>query len=158
MDLANWFWPKVSDRKNAQFAINEAFFAAVVVAVLTAIMATVEALKDTGEGFDAEGFANAVLFVGIAFGIYRRSRIAAVSALVLYLIGRGFVWVTTGPKIGALPLLITLAFLNGVRGTFAYHKLPPRPEGLPSLAQSFGALEGSPVEGEKIAEKGEERR
>jgi hypothetical protein len=23
--LAAWFWPKVSDRKNAQFAINEVF-------------------------------------------------------------------------------------------------------------------------------------
>jgi len=62
------------------------------------------------------------------------------------LIGRGFVWVTAGPKIGALPVLVTLAFLNGVRGTFAYHKLPPRPEGLPTLAQGFGALERNPTE------------
>jgi len=127
----------------------------VVVAVLTAIMATVEALKDTTEGLGAEGFANAALFAGIAFGIYRRSRIAAVSALVLYLIGRGFVWVTAGPKIGALPVLVTLAFLNGVRGTFAYHKLPPRPEGLPTLAQGFGALERNPTES-KVPGKGEE--
>jgi hypothetical protein len=148
MDLATWFWPKVSDRKNAQFAINEVFFAAVV-AVLTAIMATVEALKDTTEGLGAEGFANAILFGGVAFGIYR-SRIAAVSALALYLVGRGYAWVTVGPKVAALPVLVTLAFLNGVRGTFSYDKLPPRPKGLPSLAQSFGALERNPAESGKV--------
>jgi len=76
--------------------------------------------------------------------------------LVLYLVGRAYAWVKVGPNFGAIPLLVTLALLNGVRGTFAYHKLPPRPEGLPSLAQSFGALERNPAEGEKIAGKGED--
>jgi hypothetical protein len=158
MDLGNWFWPRVSDRKNAQFAISEACFAAVVVAVITALLGTIEMLKDGTEGLGVEMFVSVAIYASVGFGIYRRSRIAAASALAFYLAGQGYAWVTTGPKIAALPLLITLAFLNGVRGTFAYHKLPPRPEGLPSLAQSFGALEGSPVEGEKIAEKGEERR
>jgi hypothetical protein len=156
MDLLTWFWPKVSDRKNAQFAITEAFFAAAVVAALTAIFTAVEALKDTAEGLGPEGFVSAIVFAGVGFGIYRRSRIAAVSGLVLYLVGRAYAWVKVGPNFGAIPLLVTLALLNGVRGTFAYHKLPPRPEGLPSLAQSFGALERNPAEGEKIAGKGED--
>jgi len=59
-------------------------------------------------------------------------------------------------RTNAIPLLITMALLNGVRGTFAYHKLLPRPEGLPSLAESFGALERNPAESEKVAGKGEE--
>ncbi len=79
MDLLTWFWPKVSDRKNAQFAITEAFFAAAVVAALTAIFTAVEALKDTAEGLGPEGFVSAIVFAGVGFGIYRRSRIAAVS-------------------------------------------------------------------------------
>ena len=158
MDLGDWFWPRVSDRKNAQFAISEACFAAGLVAVITALLGTIEMLKDGTEGLGLEMFVSVAIYASAGFGIYRRSRIAAVLALAFYLAGQGYAWVAAGPKIGALPLLITLAFLNGVRGTFAYHKLPPRPEGLPSLAQSFGALEGSPAEGQKIAEKSEERR
>jgi len=57
------------------------------------------------------------------------------------------------PQFWAIPLLVTLALLNGVRGTFAYHKLPPRPEGLPSLAQSLGRWSETLPEGEKIAGK-----
>jgi len=41
-------------------------------------------------------------------------------------------------------------------GRLRTHKLLPRPEGLPSLAESFGALERNPAESEKVAGKGEE--
>ena len=148
--LAAWFWPKVSDRKNAQFAINEAFCVAVVLAVITAIFATVEVLPDGTEGLDAEAFGSALIFAGVGFGIYRRSRIAAISGLVLYLAGRGYAWAKVGPNLGVIPVFIALAFLHGVRGTIAYHKLPPRPAELPSLAQSFGALEQNPPESNRV--------
>jgi hypothetical protein len=152
--LGAWFWPKVSDRKNAQFAINEAFCVAVALAAITAIFATVEVLRDSTEGLDAEAFVSAIIFAGVGFGIYRKSRIAALSGLVLYLVGRGYAWAKVGPSFGVIPVLITLAFLHGVRGTFAYHKLPPRPADLPSLARSFAALEQHPRE--RVVQKDEE--
>ncbi len=43
--LASWFWPKVSDRKKAQFAITEACLVATALAVVTAILATVDVLR-----------------------------------------------------------------------------------------------------------------
>ena len=154
--LGAWFWPKVSDRKNAQFAINEAFCVAVVLAVITVILATVEVLRDGTEGLDAEAFGSALIFAGVGFGIYRKSRIAAISGLVLYVVGRGYAWAKVGPNLGVIPVLVTLAFLHGVRGTFAYHKLPPRPAELPSLAQSFAALEQNPPESESVVRKDEQ--
>ncbi len=147
--LAAWFWPKVSDRKNAQFAITEACLVAVALAVITAILATVEVLRPATEGPGAEAFVSPVVFAGIAFGIYRKSRLAAISGLALYLAERAYVLVKVGPSIGFIPVLVALAFLHGVRGTFAYHKLPPRPEGLPSLAQSFEALSQTPPQSDK---------
>jgi hypothetical protein len=128
----------------------------VALSAITAIFAAMEVLRGTTEGFDAQPFVSAILFAGIAFGIYRKSRIAAISALVLYLVGRGYAWVKAGPYVGLIPVVVTLAFLHGVRWTFAYHKLPQRPAGLPSLAQSFEALAQNPPESEKVAEKAEE--
>ena len=117
--LAAWFWPKVSDRKNAQFAIGEAFYVAVALTVITTMFGTVETLKGTTEGLDAEAFVSALVFAVIAFGIYRKSRFAAISGLVLYLVGRGYAWAKAGPNFGLLRVLVTLAFLHGVRGTIA---------------------------------------
>lgn len=142
--LAAWFWPKVSDRKNAQFAITEAWLVAAALAVMTAILATVEVLRSAMDGPGAEAFVSPVVFAGIAFGIYRKSRLAAIFGLVLYLTGRAYVLATVGPNIGFIPALVALAFLHGVRGTFAYRKLPARPIGLPSLAQSFEAFDQNP--------------
>ena len=48
--LAAWFWPKVSDRKNAQFAITEAWVVAAALAVITATLATAEILRRATEG------------------------------------------------------------------------------------------------------------
>jgi hypothetical protein len=142
--LAAWFWPKVSDRKNAQFAITEAWVVAAALAVITALLATAEILGPATDGPGAEAFVTPIFFAGIAFGIYRKSRLAAISALALYLAGRVYALATVGPRIGFINILVALAFLHGVRGALAYHKFPPRPAGLPSLAQSFEALGQNP--------------
>jgi len=144
--FAAWFWPKVSDRKNAQFAITEAFCVAAALALVTALLAAVELMNSTSEGTEADAFASALVFGGISFGIYRKSRIAAISGLVLYLASLAYAIVKVGSTPRVIALLVALAFLHGVRGTFAYHKLPPRPAGLPSLAQGFQALGQTPAE------------
>ncbi len=154
--LAAWFWPKVSDRENAQFAISEAFCVAVALSAIMAMLAAIEVLRTSAESFDAQPFLSPVQYAGLAFGIYRKSRIAAISALALYLVGRGYLWIKAGPYFGVIPVLITLAFLHGVRGTFAYQKLPPRPGDLPSLAQTFEALSHTSPENLKPARKTQE--
>ena len=133
-----WLWPKVSNRRFAQNAIQEAFWAALIVSVLTAILTVILLFSPDETNFAQIGFLNSALFGGLAFGIYRRSRTAALSAFVLFTAGAVYQLATAGPGGLLLRGLVALAFFHGVRGTFAYQKLPALPANLPSIEQSFG--------------------
>jgi hypothetical protein len=137
---AAWFWPNVSQRRFAQNAIHEAFWAALFVSALTAILTTILLFTPDDSDFAYVGFLNSALFGGLAFGIYRRSRIATLSAFVFFTGGTIYQFAIHGPGGWFFRGLVALAFLNGVRGTIAYRKLPPLPKNLPSVEQSFQAV------------------
>jgi hypothetical protein len=133
-----WFWPNVAIRRQAQYAINEAFCAAALVTVVTAVLAAMAIYGDSVPDIDPSALAEATIFAGITFGIYRRSRTAAVAGLALYVLERGYlIYISGGPRNVLWSFVIAMAFVNGVRGTFAYHRLPPAPTGLPPIEQSF---------------------
>jgi len=50
-----------------------------------------------------------------------------------------------GPRGILFAILIGLALLNGVRGTFAYRTLPVAPPGTPSLKETFDAFRKVPI-------------
>lgn len=64
--------------------------------------------------------------MAVAWGIYRMSRVAAVEGLLLYGAGRIVMWIDdpsdTDSGLVVASWLIW-SFINGVRGTFAYHRL-----------------------------------
>jgi hypothetical protein len=67
---------------------------------------------------------DAGLFAVLGLLIRRMSRVAATSALVLYLLERVYAayvggWTTTAGVVGAM---LFTAFTSGVRGTIAYHR------------------------------------
>jgi len=139
----DWIWPKVDLRRKAQNTIEEGFWAACFVAVFAAAFALISVLRDAGSvDFYQPGVA--VLFAGLAFGIRRRSRFAAICALCLYVLQRIVFWAPGFGPYQALSLLFVLAFVNCVRGTFAYHRLPPLPPNIPSVEQSFQAFAKEP--------------
>jgi len=141
MSLATeWFWPNVDSRKNALFAIEEAFWVALIVSVFTFVFILIELLRAQESGFDFVAFANCIFFVAIAFGIRRKSRIAALAGFMLYVFSRVYVLVATGHENFIIPILVALALLHGVRGTFSYHRLPLLPAGMPSIEESFKAV------------------
>jgi hypothetical protein len=74
---------------------------------------------------NAWSFVDVVIFLAIAWGIYRLSRIAAVLGLVVYGLGQVLMWIEIGLQIQGIWLLtlIVFGFINGIRGTFAYHRL-----------------------------------
>jgi hypothetical protein len=137
---AAWFWPKVSNRRFAQNAIQEAFWAAVFVSGLTAIFTVISLMRPDETDVTSIGFLNSALFGGLAFGIYNKSRIAALSAFALYMSGTIYQIATHGLAGLLIRGLIALAFFHGVRGTFAYQKLPALPADLPSIEQSFQSV------------------
>ena len=151
--VASWLWPNVKSRKDALFAIDEAFWVAIVVAGLTAAFAGIDAGRSGISGSDIGGFVSAALLAGIAFGIRWKSRVAAVAAFAVYILSQTTQWIAAGHGNLVVGGIVALALLHGVRGTFAYAKLTPLPLGTPSVEQSFRAFAANPTVEQKSEEK-----
>jgi hypothetical protein len=77
-------------------------------------------------GFDASALVDGVFFAVIAWGLSRKSRTAAVAGLLLYIFERLYMWSTVGMRNPVVAVLFTLAFVSGVRGTFAWKRISAR--------------------------------
>lgn len=121
--MKNWIWPSIFDKESARQVARQGIWAAVFVASITALFATISLTGTTIVQVDAWAYIDAVFFALIAFGIYKMSRIASILGLLLYLFERAYMWSTIGPKGLGMAAIIILAFVNSVRGTFAYHKV-----------------------------------
>ena len=112
------FWPSVDTAEGAALAAKQGFWAAVACAVVTAALALLSIM-----GFDSGALVDAALFAIIAWGLWKKSRAAAVCGLLLYVVERLYMWSTVGMQNPIVPVLLTLFFINGVRGTFAWKRL-----------------------------------
>jgi hypothetical protein len=130
--------PDVSIRCKAQSAINEAFGAAIVVTVLSLIFALMPTSSESNSNDRLVILIACARFGLLSIGIFLRSRIAVVSALVLFSVALAML--TQGPRFLIVRAVFLFAFLNGVCSTFAYYELPPKPVGLPSIQQSFQSV------------------
>ncbi len=67
--------------------------------------------------------ASAAVTGALGYGVYRRSRRAAVTLLVLFVISRIWFYLQAG-SLGSplLSIIFLYCFVEGVRGTFAYHR------------------------------------
>ena len=73
--------------------------------------------------FDAYALVDAAIFAAVAVGLWRYSRTAAILGLAFYLIERVYMWSQFGFHAVAMAVILTLAFVSGIRGTFSYHRL-----------------------------------
>lgn len=146
-----WF-PDIDSVATARRVTRQGIIASLVLAGVTtafAIAATQNALPpellERDEVFNPLLFIDALLYGAIAWGIQRMSRIAAIAGLSIYLLSRVLLQMSGIPTnlFGmAVTTLISVAFINAIRGTFAYHRFK-RQQGAesnpanPSLAE-FG--------------------
>ena len=112
------FWPSVDTAEGAASAAKQGFWAALFCAVVTAAFGLLSIM-----GFDPSALVDAALFAIIAWGLWKKSRAAAVCGLLLYVVERLYMWSTVGMQNPIVPVLLTLMFINGVRGTFAWKRL-----------------------------------
>lgn len=56
------------------------------------------------------------------------SRTAAIFGLVLYIIEKIYMMIIYGIMPNFMIVIFTMGFINGIRGTFAYHKLKKQAE------------------------------
>jgi hypothetical protein len=122
-------FPTTENLSDAQKVARQGTWAACFVAGMTVVFALISIATPTPLGIpmNAWSLIDAVIFGVIAWGIYRLSRVAAVAALIYYTIGQVSMIaasVESGRKysVGPVAILMVLAFVNSIRGTFAYHR------------------------------------
>jgi len=126
-NMNNQWWPSVTYREGAKDAARLGAGAAAFVAGVTALLAVLAIFGiQILPGFSPTSLVDAGLFAIVAWRTYRMSRAWAVVGVLLFVAERAYAFydramtAMSGIIVG---LLLLLAFLNGVRGTFAYRRL-----------------------------------
>jgi hypothetical protein len=119
-------WPAVEDENAAIRAARQGFYAAVCCSVVTAIFAVMGGFGIPIMGFNLWCLTDAGLMAGLAFGIRRMSRAAAVIALLYYVACRIDLWAQYGFQSPIIAGFFVLMFVSAIRGTFAYRRLEAR--------------------------------
>lgn len=141
-----YFWPDLDDIKDAHKACGAAAGIAFFIAILTGVITW---LQTTGKinvfpGLKEIAYIDVLLFTLIGIGISFHSRVAAVGGLLLYAAERYFMISSYGFRPGQVTAVIIfgLAFINGVRGTFAWHefKRAEQPEGSVAVSEETVAV------------------
>ncbi len=142
--LKQWLWPDVSLRRQAQSAIQEAFLVTLAIAAYRLLWVLIVYLRDSEGGLNWGGLLGGLCFSALGVGLYFRSRIAAVLSFGLYAAEFFYNSVMVRPQNPIIPAVIGLALFAGIRGSFAYQKLPPKPKDLPTIEQSFRSVKPAP--------------
>lgn len=124
VNKTNQLFPSIDGTESAQEVARQGVWASLLVAGFTTFFIL---LSFAGVSFlNAWSFLDVAAFVAIAYGIHKMSRIAAMVGLALYVAERVVLWSNPMFKPNAVGLImtifITFAFINAVRGTFAYHQ------------------------------------
>jgi len=119
------------DIDRAEAKIKGAWMAGVASGSVTLVF-TLIAMKRNVWGFTISNMGDVLLVFTLAFGIYMRNRVCAILMLVYFLVAKVFIWmrldlITDLPKgvwVGYLlfTMLFCYFFIEGVRGTFVYHR------------------------------------
>ena len=115
------FWPTMKDKETAIIVARNSSYFIFFIAVLTGILYGFQIF-----GLSRYGLIDTLLLVIIGIGLFNMSRIAAVAGLSLYIISKIYALLAYL----AIPqafwiILVVLTYINGIRATFAYHKLEP---------------------------------
>lgn len=128
--MMNWIWPDIDDIDTAKNishnAAGCAFFVAIVTAVIVYLQTT--GRLDIFKGIGAEAYVDAGLFFILGAGLLRKSRIAAIAVLLLY-IAEQYYMMKSGMGRGSLVMIIfILVFANSIRATFSHHEFKKEEE------------------------------
>jgi hypothetical protein len=121
--MANWAWPEIVDEDSARSAAHYAGGWAAAVAGFTAVLALISmASSSTSLKIGPSALLDAALFGVVAWRVWCGSRAWAVAGLTLYCLEIAYNVATNPPGVGILTIIVVLALINGVRGTFTLHK------------------------------------
>jgi len=117
------FWSKINNIDEAKDFSREGFVAALICAGITLALVLLSfAGVSLLPGFNAFALMDVALFAGLAWGIYRYSRICAVLALALYVAEQANNVMSFNTYNAVMAVLFIIFFVKSIRGTFAYHR------------------------------------
>ena len=124
----SWYWNEIGDKYSAKYATTTAVWISYLIATVNGLIAVLSlAYHKPIIGLNGWALLDAGLFAVVGWRIGRLSRAWAVVGLSLYLLEalisigtRGFAVSGLGP--GILAIVFLIAYVNALRGTFAYHK------------------------------------
>ncbi len=109
--------------------IKTAWVAGIVSGVITLAVTLFSMTGRRLFGFNAWALFDVALIFGLAFGIYRKSRVCAVVMLAYFVLSKIYLWTITPSLIGLLFALVFLfCYVLGVIGTFRYHRIVTTPQ------------------------------
>lgn len=116
------FWPDVSDLSGAHDAIHFSSWVVFISAGIGVALSVWSALVSRSLGLGLGGLIGSGVLALLGLGVRRGWRTAAVAGLLLMGIGV-IVAIARGSLPGVMDLFTIIAFVGGVRGTFAQARL-----------------------------------
>jgi hypothetical protein len=126
----NVLWPAVDTEQSAKKLLLYGVGSALCTAILTALVAAwaMGAKQRAFNYVGAGAFVDVALFLAVAFGIYKGSRVAAVGGLLIFLVEKAYQFQQTGNLQGSwMALLLIICYAYAIRGAFALHRLRKQP-------------------------------
>lgn len=104
--------------------IKSAWIAGCISGAVTLVVTLIAMSGTAALGFDAWSLLDVAVIFGLAFGIYKKSRVCAVLMLAYFILSKIILMMEAGKPSGLLVALIfAYYYVQGIRGTFAFHKL-----------------------------------
>ena len=122
MFKSSWIHPAITDEATAKKAARQGVWACGIIAGATLILYFLTYADFNPFNLDEYALIDISLFTLIGWGIYRMSRVAAISGLLLYALEQVVTWMEFGFKPSVHIVLISMAFANSIRATFAFQR------------------------------------
>jgi hypothetical protein len=125
--LRTWIWPHITDVDSAKRASKQGYWACAFIVGWTLLFVVLSLFGKGLMGIRVPyiglfSLLDVSIYIIIGWGIYKMNRIAAVAGLFVYLFARILIWAQFGFGGPWSATIISLMFVNAVRGTFEYHK------------------------------------
>ncbi len=123
--MKNFFWPSIDTEEDAKKAIRMGASGCFVVALVTGVLAVLQmrGILKLIPGLDGYALIDSAIFSIVGIFILRGSRVAAVAGLLLYVGGQYVTMRVAGIRFSPMMLILTVYFINGIRGAFEYHEM-----------------------------------
>lgn len=107
------------DKDEANNAIKSAWIAGIIAGVIILVVSLIP-----NSPFGLGGLIEVFIYFSLTFGVYKKNRACAVIFFIYFVSFKIFQLIALGDwKPGPLALVISIFLFQGIRGTFAYHRI-----------------------------------